>query len=115
MELMDGGDNKLRDDTVSRFWLTEQGSNLGLGPLILKNTGSEKSKPNMVAETYEAILGTVYIDSSKDLVRLKLAIRKLGLGPHEFLKEAVRKEEALEMERQERERQEEEERRVESI
>ena len=67
---------------VSNVNLAQAGRVAGLDALVIGNPSqlgmvSDKT----VATTVEALLGAVYLDSGKDIVAVKSAMRALGLGP----------------------------------
>jgi hypothetical protein len=71
-------------DTVSRASLAIVGGALGLRQSVLSATGS--ATRNNVAETFEAILGAIYVDSNYSVQAIKDVIKRVRLDDHKFLK-----------------------------
>lgn len=69
--------SKRRAALVNARALAEKGAALGLGPLLRLGKGEEKSggrkKPSILASTYEAVLGAVYLDGGFDAARMVVA------------------------------------------
>lgn len=56
-----------------------------LNESIISVSGAEIRGKDQVAETFEAVLGAIYVDSQHSVATVKSIIRKLGLADHEFL------------------------------
>ncbi|KAF2034892.1 hypothetical protein EK21DRAFT_85008 [Setomelanomma holmii] len=73
-------------NTVSRAALAVTGRNLRLHESILTMAGSSASKmSNAIAETLEAVLGAIYVDSSYSVQAVKDVIRRLRIADHQYL------------------------------
>jgi dsRNA-specific ribonuclease len=75
----------MSSETVSRAALAINAYDLGLHKSILIADGSTIKKDDL-AETFEAVLGAVYIDSGHSVEAVKTVIRKLRLDDHRFLR-----------------------------
>jgi dsRNA-specific ribonuclease len=76
-------------ETVSRFALGATGNTLGLKKSILiPNVPMHANKMNHtrdnIAETFEAILGAIYVDSGYDLQPVSKVLKQLGLHDHRY-------------------------------
>lgn len=84
-DLDEGKLTKLKNAVVSAKALAEVGANLGLGEFMLlgrgeKQTGGQ-SKVNLLADTFEAILGAVYVEQGIEAARA--LVSRLVLHPLE--------------------------------
>ncbi|PSN72701.1 ribonuclease III [Corynespora cassiicola Philippines] len=70
---------------VSRNNLGAHGRSLNIGESILLDRGIPTASKNMIAETFEAILGAIYVDSNYSVNTVKDAILRVGLGRHQLL------------------------------
>jgi len=75
---------KMERCTVTRVALAQKGKSMGIDALVLVHENLDVAHPNKVAETFEAILGAIYVDSNFSLRRLKQIIRKIGLIQNEY-------------------------------
>lgn len=78
-------------ETVSRTALQATGNALGLKKSILiPNVPMRESRMSYtrdnIAETFEAILGAIYVDSGYDLQPVSKVLKRLGLHDHRYLK-----------------------------
>ncbi|KAF2749812.1 ribonuclease III [Sporormia fimetaria CBS 119925] len=81
--------NSMNEDTITRAKLAVTGRQLGIQSMILQAEGN-KISPNHVAETFEAVLGAIYVDSDHDLGAVKRVIRHIGLNKHVLLQELAK-------------------------
>jgi dsRNA-specific ribonuclease len=90
--------NEMSVATVSRWALADVGRSIGLSKAMLTTSGMPPGR-NPIAETFEAILGAVYVDSNYSVDTVKAIIKKLNLGDHQFLKtrEQLKAEEEVQM------------------
>jgi hypothetical protein len=74
-------------NTVSRVALAVTGRNLKLHEsiLVLSNFPDYKLR-DAIAETFEAVLGAVYVDSNYSVKTVKNLIRRLRVADHQYLK-----------------------------
>ncbi|KAF2255659.1 hypothetical protein BU26DRAFT_557166 [Trematosphaeria pertusa] len=77
---------EMDQDTVTRASLAVKGRALGFHEAILQSPGMQSAKANMVAETFEAILGAAYVDSGNQLSAVTRVIKRIGLDEHRLLK-----------------------------
>lgn len=90
---LDEGDlTKLKNALVSATALAKVASDLGLGEFMLLGKGETQtggsSKPNLLADTFEALLGAVFVESGIEAA--EQLVRRLVLAPlenHELLLE----------------------------
>jgi dsRNA-specific ribonuclease len=75
----------MSSETVSRAALAINARDLGLHKSILAPDNWTMTR-NDLAETFEAILGAIYVDSHYSVRAVKTVIRKLRLDDHRFLK-----------------------------
>jgi len=72
---------KARAKLVNRRSLAEQGRLLGLGDLLILSRGEEahggRERPSALADTFEALLGAIFLDGGFDLAR-KFILRRFG-------------------------------------
>lgn len=87
--------------TTTRMNLSKVGHALGLHKSILNHEGSISGRDH-IAETFEAVLGAVYVDSKYSISAVKDLVRKVGLADHKNLK--TREELLLDVERRIRSR-----------
>jgi hypothetical protein len=73
--------------TLSRAALAVAGRALGLRESILSATGT--ASRNHVAETVEAVLGAIYVDSNFNVQTVKDVIKTVKLDDHRFLRAKV--------------------------
>ena len=78
----------MEQDVVTRANLALRGRKIGIQEAVLGHAGLLHVKPNMIAETFEAILGAVYLDSNSDLERVAKVIKHIGLDEHPALRSA---------------------------
>jgi hypothetical protein len=71
-------------DTVSRASLAIVGRALGLQQSVLSQTA--EATDNHVAETFEAILGAIYVDSNYSVKDIRDVVKTVRLDDHKFLK-----------------------------
>jgi hypothetical protein len=77
----------MRAGSESRVSLSARGRAIGIHKnLLLHHERREPPSDDQVAETFEAILGAVYLDSGKSLEAVKKVITQAGLDNHELLK-----------------------------
>jgi dsRNA-specific ribonuclease len=90
--------NEMSVATVSRWALADAGRSIGLSKAMLTTSGMPPGR-NPIAETFEAILGAIYVDSNYSVDTVKAIIKKLNLGDHQFLKtrEQLKAEEEVQM------------------
>ncbi|KAI1545950.1 Rnc dsRNA-specific ribonuclease [Pyrenophora tritici-repentis] len=72
--------------TVTRAALNTQGLQINLHKNLILATGATSATPNQVAETFEALLGAVYIDSGHDVEAVKRVINTLKLDQNRYLR-----------------------------
>ncbi|KAF2110493.1 ribonuclease III domain-containing protein [Lophiotrema nucula] len=75
----------MEQDVVTRANLALRGRKIGVHEAILGHAGLSNAKPNMIAETFEAILGAVYLDSGSTLTNVSKVVKHVGLDKHPFL------------------------------
>jgi dsRNA-specific ribonuclease len=75
----------MSQETVSRAALAITGRALGLHQRVLLTTGGVATRDH-IAETLEALLGAIYVDSGYDMNVVKAVIHKLKIDDHRFLK-----------------------------
>jgi dsRNA-specific ribonuclease len=76
-------------ETVSRAALAITGGAIDLRKSMMApddNNPNAKAWDNRIAETFEAVLGAVYVDSNYDIKAVKAIISRLKLDDHQFLK-----------------------------
>jgi ribonuclease-3 len=90
--LDEGNLTKLKNALVSATALAKVASDLGLGEFMLLGKGETQtggsSKPNLLADTFEALLGAVYVESGIEAA--EQLVERLVLAPlenHELLLE----------------------------
>jgi ribonuclease-3 len=90
--LDEGNLTKLKNALVSATALAKVASDLGLGEFMLLGKGETQtggsSKPNLLADTFEALLGAVYVESGIEAA--EQLVKRLVLAPlenHELLLE----------------------------
>jgi ribonuclease-3 len=90
--LDEGNLTKLKNALVSATALAKVASDLGLGEFMLMGKGETQtggsSKPNLLADTFEALLGAVYVESGIEAA--EQLVERLVLAPlenHELLLE----------------------------
>ena len=81
---------QLRSKIVKRKQLNSLGYKLGIGPLIISNTRNNQNKINILGNTFEALIGAIYLDKGYYKTR-KFVIRKV-LNKHLDLNRLSRKE-----------------------
>jgi dsRNA-specific ribonuclease len=74
-------------DVTTRVALAAKGREIGLHRYILFSPDSLKASSNHVAETFEAIIGAVYLDSGKQLSNVTRMLKNMGLDKHPLLRE----------------------------
>ncbi|KAL1798166.1 hypothetical protein ACET3X_002203 [Alternaria dauci] len=77
---------QMRTDLVSNEKLAERGFRLGLDKLIIKNLGMRTPSKDMVANTFEAIIGAICMDAgtnSSEAVRR--ALERMGFFDHPLI------------------------------
>ena len=69
-ELDEGGLSKFRASLVSESGLSKRARELGLGECLLLGRGEEvtggRQKPSLLADTFEAVMAAVYLDSREE-------------------------------------------------
>jgi ribonuclease-3 len=76
----------MRNDLVSNKKFTERGFSLGLDKLIIKNLGIRSPSDDMVANTFEAVLGAIYMDAEEDaFAAVRDALEQTGFLHHHLL------------------------------
>jgi hypothetical protein len=78
----------MSSETVSRNALAVNACDIGLHKSMLTQDTSNSMHTNKdnLAETFEAVLGAVYVDSNYDVQTVKALCRRLRLDEHRFLK-----------------------------
>lgn len=77
----------MSQETVSRAALAITGGAIGLKKIILAKNNTSLDRWNFrIAETFEAVLGAVYVDSNYNVKAIKAIINKLKLDDHRFLR-----------------------------
>jgi hypothetical protein len=76
----------MSSETVSRAALAVNARDLGLHKSMLVPDGTNSMNKDWLAETFEAVLGAVYVDSKHNVDVVKAIIRHLRLDNHRFLK-----------------------------
>jgi len=66
-------------DTITRASLAVRGHKIGLHDSILIAPSVTTPRENQIAETFEAILGAVYVDAGNQLDKVTKVIKKLEL------------------------------------
>jgi ribonuclease-3 len=83
--LDEGNLTKLKNALVSATALAKVASDLGLGEFMLLGKGETQtggsSKPNLLADTFEALLGAVYVESGIEAA--EQLVKRLVLAPLE--------------------------------
>lgn len=79
-------------DMMARKSLAAAGRKLKIHECIILNIDLEKATDNQVAETFEAVLGAVYVDSKKNIQAVTKVIKHLKLDQHEVLRRVDDKE-----------------------
>ncbi|CAA9958412.1 Rnc dsRNA-specific ribonuclease [Pyrenophora teres f. maculata] len=72
--------------TVTRAALNTQGLKINLDKNLILVAGATGATPNQVAETFEALLGAVYVDSGHDVEAVKRVINTVQLDQNRFLR-----------------------------
>ncbi|GIJ87013.1 hypothetical protein Asppvi_005912 [Aspergillus pseudoviridinutans] len=72
--------NQIVSSVGSNPHLAQMGSNAGLENLILINPSQASVSPGVMAQTVEAILGAVYLDSEMDVQAVRAVMAALNLG-----------------------------------
>ncbi|KAF7164604.1 hypothetical protein CNMCM5623_009061 [Aspergillus felis] len=72
--------NQIVSSVGSNPHLAQMGSNAGLENLILINPSQVSVSPGVMAQTVEAILGAVYLDSEMDVQAVRAVMAILSLG-----------------------------------
>jgi hypothetical protein len=76
----------MRNDLVSNKRLATRGRSLGLHELIIKTDGTGVPSDNMVANTFEAVLGAISMDAGeRSFVAVRDALRHMGFFEHPLL------------------------------
>jgi len=73
-------------ETVTRVALNNKGLQLKLDENVILMAGITEASHNQVAETFEAVLGAVYLDSGHDVEAVKQVLKQVGLDQNRFLK-----------------------------
>ena len=79
-------DMKMHVEMESRASLAEKGRAIGLHKELLLPEGVEGPKNFQIAESFEAIIGAIYLDSGKSIEVVKKVINNIKLDDHEFLR-----------------------------
>ncbi|RHZ47227.1 ribonuclease III domain-containing protein [Aspergillus thermomutatus] len=72
--------NQIVSSIASNSHLAQMGSKAGLENLILINPSQTIVSPGVMAQTVEAILGAVYLDSEMDVQAVRAVMALLSLG-----------------------------------
>ncbi|GFF52847.1 hypothetical protein IFM51744_07950 [Aspergillus udagawae] len=72
--------NQIVSSVASNSHLAQVGSKAGLENLILINPSQASVSPGVMAQTVEAILGAVYLDSEMDVQAVRAVMAVLSLG-----------------------------------
>ncbi|GFF29788.1 ribonuclease 3 [Aspergillus udagawae] len=72
--------NQIVSSVASNPHLAQMGSKAGLENLILINPSQASVSPGVMAQTVEAILGAVYLDSEMDVQAVRAVMAVLSLG-----------------------------------
>ncbi|KAF2713010.1 ribonuclease III, partial [Pleomassaria siparia CBS 279.74] len=75
---------ELRNDILGNAGLSQRGDDLGIGSLVISSHGyNGPASAKMVATTFEALVGAVYLDGGDDAVMH--VVEHLGLNQHPSL------------------------------
>ncbi|ORX93935.1 hypothetical protein BCR34DRAFT_580274 [Clohesyomyces aquaticus] len=74
----------MEKDVITRVSLALQGRRIGLDEALLRNARQSPSS-DAIAETFEAVLGAIYVDSKTPLDDVAMVVRHLGLDNHPAL------------------------------
>ncbi|KAH9865718.1 hypothetical protein J1614_009305 [Plenodomus biglobosus] len=80
-----GNYNIMNKFTETRAALNITGRAMKLHQDILLHSSTPESSNDQVAETFEAIIGAIYVDSDHSVLTVKEVLNNLGLDNHEFL------------------------------
>lgn len=80
-----GNYNVMNKLTETRAALNITGRAMKLHQDILLHSSTPESSNDQVAETFEAIIGAIYVDSDHSVPTVKEVLNNLGLDNHEFL------------------------------
>lgn len=72
--------NQIVSSTTSNPNLAQVGFKAGLESVILINPSQASVSPGVMAQTVEAILGAVYLDSKMDVQAVRAVMASLSLG-----------------------------------
>ncbi|KFY83837.1 hypothetical protein V500_09875 [Pseudogymnoascus sp. VKM F-4518 (FW-2643)] len=79
-----GSMNKIAESIVGNTVLERIGRQIHLDELVNNNQSQQGIvSPKTLADTFEAILGAVYLDSGKNIEAVRLVMANLGLWPQE--------------------------------
>lgn len=77
---------RIHDATATQSGLYSKARKLGIDREVLIGEGMYTPSVRQIAESFEAILGAVYVDSDHSLETVKQVIKSIDLDKHEFLK-----------------------------
>ncbi|KAJ4401154.1 hypothetical protein N0V91_008176 [Didymella pomorum] len=72
----------IRNDLVTNKKLASHGRALGLHICVIKDPGTGTVSDGMIATTFEAIIGAVFVDSSDSLDAVHGVVNRLGFFDH---------------------------------
>ena len=76
----------MRNDLVSNEKFAERGFNLGLDKLIIMNLGMRSPSNDMVANTFEAVVGAISVDAGDaPFAAVRNALEHMGFFDHPLL------------------------------
>ncbi|KAH6882498.1 ribonuclease III domain-containing protein [Alternaria rosae] len=77
---------QMRNDLVSNEKFAERGFNLGLDKLIIMNLGMRSPSNDMVANTFEAVVGAISVDAGDaSFAAVRNALEHMGFLDHALL------------------------------
>ncbi|KAI4713528.1 hypothetical protein J4E89_000974 [Alternaria sp. Ai002NY15] len=77
---------QMRNDLVSNEKFAERGFSLGLDKLIIMNRGMSSPSNDMVANTFEAIVGAIHVDArDASFAAVRNALEHMGFFDHPLL------------------------------